>query len=154
MALKITLFSLADEFNELEYQSPLLATQGDTYATFRAFLEDESLVDFAFEFWIAGDKKRMLPRFERFNVVGKEVIVISKVGVVADCSTKRKVANGCDVVLDSEGALADLQENLGVSNTKTLDFTQPASSSRVGGTVDDPPENHLLSQLVSKEIMH
>ena len=154
MALKITLFSLADEFSELEYQSPLLAKQGKTYATFRAFLEDKSLIDFAFKFWIAGDKKHMLPRFERFNVVGEEVIVIPKVGTIANCSTKWKVANGCDDLLDLEGSLADLQENLGVSNIETLDSTQPASSSRVGGTVDDPPENHLLSQLMSKEIMH
>jgi hypothetical protein len=102
-------------------------------------LEDESLVDFAFEFWIAGDKKRMLPRFERFNIIGEEVIVIPKVGAVANCSKKQRVADGCNVVLDSEGGLVDLQENLGVSNIETLDSTQPASSSRVGGTVDDPP---------------
>jgi hypothetical protein len=108
MALKITLFSLVDEFSELEYQSPLSAKQGDTYATLRAILEDKDLVDFAFDFWIAGDKKRMLPRFERFNVVGEEVIVIPKGGAVVDCSKKWRVANGCDVVLDSEGGLADL----------------------------------------------
>jgi hypothetical protein len=94
------------------------------------------------------------PRFERFNVVEEEVIVIPKVGTVVDCSKKRRVVDGCDVVLDSEGGLAYLQENLGVSNTETLDSTQPALSSRVGGIVDTPPKNHFLSQLVSKEIMH
>jgi hypothetical protein len=94
------------------------------------------------------------PRFERFNVVEEEVIVIPKVGTVVDCSKKRRVVDGCDVVLDSEGGLAYLQENLGVSNTETLDSTQPALSSRVGGIVDNPPKNHFLSQLVSKEIMH
>jgi hypothetical protein len=47
----------------------------------------------------------MLPKFEMFNVVGEEVIVIPKVGAVVDCSKKRRVANGCDVVLDSEGGL-------------------------------------------------
>jgi hypothetical protein len=105
MASKITLFSLVDEFSELEYKSPFSSTQDDTYATFRAFLEGKGLVNFAFDFWIAGDKKRMLPKFEMFNVVGEEVIVIPKVGAVVDCSKKRRVANGCDVVLDSEGGL-------------------------------------------------
>jgi hypothetical protein len=33
-------------------------------------------VDFAFNFWIAGDKKCMLPWFEKFNIVGEEVIII------------------------------------------------------------------------------
>jgi hypothetical protein len=43
----------------------------DTFATFRTFLENEGLVDFAFDFWIPNNKKRLLQRFKRFNVVGK-----------------------------------------------------------------------------------
>jgi hypothetical protein len=46
-------------------------------------------VDFAFNFQIAGDKKRMLSRFERFNIVGKEVIIIPRID--ADSSKKQRL---------------------------------------------------------------
>jgi hypothetical protein len=38
-----------------EYQSPLSATKDDTFATFINFLENEGLIDFAFDFWIPDD---------------------------------------------------------------------------------------------------
>jgi hypothetical protein len=35
----------------------------------------------------------MLPRFERFNVVGEEVIIIRNIGVESDCMKRRKVGD-------------------------------------------------------------
>jgi hypothetical protein len=66
-------------------------------------------VDFAFNFQIAGDKKRMLSRFERFNIVGKEVIIIPRID--ADSSKKQRLVDGRAVVLDSECGSGELHEN-------------------------------------------
>ena len=76
MAFKVIFYSITDEYSNPEYQSSLLAMKDDTFAIFRVFLEGESLVDFPFDFWIPSNKKRMLPWFERFNVVlGKSLCV-------------------------------------------------------------------------------
>jgi hypothetical protein len=47
MALKVRLYSLAEEYLTPEYVSPLAAAKDDTYAIFRVFLENEGLLDFA-----------------------------------------------------------------------------------------------------------
>jgi hypothetical protein len=154
MAFKVMLYSIADEFSHPEYQSPLSATKDDTYATFRGFLEGEGLVDFAFDFWIAGDKKRMLPRFEKFNAIRDEVFVIPKVNVGTEVGKKRKVAGADehDIVLNSEGNAPDFPE-IEAANNGNAEPTQPASSSRVCGEADPTPETHLLSKLVPPEVM-
>jgi hypothetical protein len=104
------LYSIADKRSDLEYQSPLSATKDDTFANFRAFLEGEGLVEFPFDSWISSDKKRMLPRFERFNVVGEEVIVICKIEVESDCTKRRKVGNDRTVLSDSECGLTRIED--------------------------------------------
>jgi hypothetical protein len=58
-------------------------------------------VDFPFDFWIADDKKRMLQRFERFNIVGDEVCMIWQTSVDEDVSKRRKVTEDRVAVLDS-----------------------------------------------------
>jgi hypothetical protein len=50
MALKVKLFTIDNELNTPEYQSPLSATWDDTFATFRISLKNEGLVNFAFDF--------------------------------------------------------------------------------------------------------
>jgi hypothetical protein len=152
MAFKVTLFSIADEFSKPEYQSPLSATKDDTYATFRGFLEGEGLVDFPLDFWIAGDKKRMLPRFERFNAVGEKVVVIPKADVGLELCKKRKAAEVRAVVLDSECNTPEFLEDLPNTNDGG-EATQLVSSSRVDGEEDPPATTHLLSELVPEEIM-
>ena len=51
----------------------------------------------------------MLPRFDTFNIVGKEVIVIPRIDM--DSSKKQRLADGCVMVLDSECGLGELHEN-------------------------------------------
>jgi hypothetical protein len=88
MALTVTLFFVADEFTNTEYLSLLLATIEITYATFRVLLEGEGLMDYPFEFWIKGDKKCMLIRFEKFNAVRGEVYVIPRVDAAIETSSR------------------------------------------------------------------
>ena len=78
MAFKVKLYTIKNKLGAPEYQSPLFATKNDTFATFRVFFEDEGLVDFAFDFWIQDDKKHLLERFEKFNIVGEEVFIIHR----------------------------------------------------------------------------
>jgi hypothetical protein len=112
-------------------------------------------VDFPFDFCIREDKKRMLPRFERFNVVGKEVIVICKVGVDPDVSKRRKINVDHGVDQNSEFGAEDIKEILGSNNGDgDAKFLQPWSSSRVGDEEETPPKTHLESQIVPKEIMY
>jgi hypothetical protein len=106
MALKVRLYSLADKFSAPEYVSPLSAALDDTYATFRIFMENEGLIDFGFDFWVAEDQKRMLPRFEKFNPIGGEVFVISKSTSTHDLSKRRRLEDPT-VVLDSVEAVVE-----------------------------------------------
>jgi hypothetical protein len=154
MAFKVKLYSIADDLSEPEYQSPLSATKDDTFATFRAFLEDEGLLDFPFDFWICEDKKRMLPRFERFNAVGEEIIVICKVGVHPDVSKRRKISVDHGVDQNSEFGAEDVEEIPGSNDGDgDAELLQPGSSSRVGDEEETPPKTHLESQIVPKEII-
>jgi hypothetical protein len=47
MALKVRLYSLAEEYSTYEYMSLLSAAKDVTYITFRVFLENEGLIYFA-----------------------------------------------------------------------------------------------------------
>jgi hypothetical protein len=105
MAFKVTLYSIKDEGSMPQYQSPLSATSSDTYAKFCVFFENEDLVDFGFDFWITGDNKRMLTKFEKFNVIGDEVIVIPLINSASNLSKRRKTTNERGVVLDSDCGL-------------------------------------------------
>ena len=91
---------LADEYLTPEYVSPLIAAKEDTYATFRVFLENEELLDFAFDFWIAKEKKRMPQRFEKFNLVGAEIFVICKSSGTPEVS-KRRTLDDLAIVFNS-----------------------------------------------------
>jgi hypothetical protein len=73
MALKVRLHSFVEEYSQPEYVSPLFAVKNDTYATLRVFLVNEGFMDFAFGFWVVENRKCMLPRFEKFNLVGAKV---------------------------------------------------------------------------------
>ena len=137
MAFKVTLYLIVDEFSHLEYQSLLLATKDDTYATFRRFLEGKGLVDFEFDLRIIGDKKCMLPRFEKFNTVEDKVFVIPKVNAGIEVGKKQKVA-GVDehnIVLDSEGNTSNFLE-IDAANNNDAEPMQLASSSRICGEAD------------------
>ena len=50
MAFRIILYSIANESNDLEYQSPMIAIKDDTYAMYQRFLEAKGHVDFPFDF--------------------------------------------------------------------------------------------------------
>jgi hypothetical protein len=138
MALKVRLYSLADEFSAPEYVSPLSTAPDDTYATFRVFLENEGLIDFGFDFWIAEDQKRMLPRFKKFNPIGGEVFVICKSTSTHDLSKRRRLEDPA-VVLDSVEVAV---EPPSFPNVKDEDGEplQSASSSRIVGKEVPPQE--------------
>ena len=50
MAFKVKLYTIDNDENVHEYQSPLSTTKDNTYATFWLFLEGEGLVDFPLDF--------------------------------------------------------------------------------------------------------
>lgn len=154
MAVTVVLYSIADEFSEPEYQSPLKEKSDDTFATFRVLLEGEGLVDYPFDFWIQGDKRRMLPRFEKFNTVGEEVIVIPRIDGQLDSRKRRRAGEmGRSIVSDSEVFPAPLALENEATFNDDEDLTQPADSARVGDDDHHAAPNHLRSQLITPEIM-
>jgi NADPH-dependent glutamate synthase beta subunit-like oxidoreductase len=128
MAFKVRLYTIQNEVSALEYQSPLSATKDDTFATFRVFLENEGLVDFAFNFWIPDDKKRMLQRFERFNTNAEKVFVIHRGDLGVDSAKQRKVTDKRAVVLDSKCALTEWLDT--AVEKDDIEVLEPGSSSR------------------------
>jgi hypothetical protein len=90
MAFKVKFYTIKNKLSTPEYQSLLFTTKNDTFVTFRVFFEDEGLVNFAFDFWIQDDKKCLLERFERFNIVGEEVFVIRRRDFNPELAKKRR----------------------------------------------------------------
>jgi hypothetical protein len=66
----------------------LSAAVDDTYAKFRDFLEREGLIEWPFDFWEPEDKVWLLSKFERFNNVGGEILVIPAIEPFA-CPTPK-----------------------------------------------------------------
>jgi hypothetical protein len=52
----------------------------------------------------------MLPRFERFNYIGEEVIIIRKIGIESDCTKRKKVGDDGIVLSDSECSLTCVED--------------------------------------------
>jgi hypothetical protein len=93
----------------------------------------------------------MLSRFERFNTVGKEMVVIHKVDVESDSTRRRKITNEQAVVLDSECGAPDV-EGFQVFNNNDAESLYQGSSSRVGGEEEISAKIYLESEIVPKDI--
>jgi hypothetical protein len=50
ITFKVKFYTIDNELSAPKYQRPLPTMKDDTFATFRTFLENEGLVDFAFDF--------------------------------------------------------------------------------------------------------
>jgi hypothetical protein len=123
--------------------------KGNMFATFRIFLQEEGLVDFQFDFWIIDDKKWMLQRFERFNIVGEEVCVIQQTSVDEDVSEKRKVIEDHAIVLDSHCSPPDGLDIMFDNTNKDIYIGQSSGVLVEEGLVY---ENNHLFEILLKEI--
>ena len=134
-----------------QYMSSLFVAKDHTFATFRVFLENEGFIDFEFDFSIAKDQICLLPIFERFNAIGREVYIICKCERTLD-QLKRRRCDEATVVLDST---YEVLESLSFPDSKQDDGDPmlPNSSSKVRVDNAVKEETHLQSKLVCKEVM-
>jgi hypothetical protein len=118
-------------------------------ATYKKFLQEKGLVDFPFDFWIANDKKWILQRFERFNIVGEEFCMIQRIGVDEDVSKRRKVIEDCATVLDSHCSPPNMLHIMFDSTNEDVHTGQSLGVLVEEGPV---PENDHRSEILLEEI--
>ena len=100
MSSSTKIFAIESEGDAPEYVGPVNVGLDWTYANLRDYLQDNSVLDWQFQFWDIEESSKIRVKLERLNTIPLKVYVIQDL-VVGDRLVKRGRVGDASVVFDS-----------------------------------------------------